>query len=78
MIGFFDPNDPTFTFKLSRLSVRALVDFGYVQIAAGEPDPQVVTGLGMAAPGGHVHHLNCSIGMAPKKDATIYIDNPPY
>jgi len=78
MVGFFAVNDPTFTFKLSRMTVRTLVDFGYVQVAAGEPDPQVVTGLSMSAPGAHVHHLNCSIGMEPQKDATIYIDNPPY
>jgi len=78
MIGFFDPNDPTFTFKLSRLSVRTLVDFGYVQVAVGEADPQVVTGLPMAASGSQIKHLNCKLPLTPQKDTTICIDNPPY
>lgn len=74
MVGYFSTNTQ---YKLSRVSIKSLVDFGYKEVSPGgngEGNPTIDTSISMLldgnAPEG-VHKLHCGSPVEPVKIATI-------
>jgi alpha-tubulin suppressor-like RCC1 family protein len=80
MIGSLNVSDPSFTLKLTPMSLKILVDFGYLQIGAGEGNPQPAIGLPLTTDAGGQIKLNCgAIPQDPPTCAgTICLGSPPY
>ena len=80
MIGAINLADTSFTFKLTQLSLKILVDFGYQQIGSGEGSPQLSLGAALTTESGGAFKLNCTAIAHPKpvREGTIYLSSPTF